>query len=160
MSIHGFGIRFWGKLAAKLGDGPLPARESASLIEQAAHGVSAAHAMGFVHRDIKPANILLDKDGNPKLTDFGLVKHLEQDSGLTMTGMLMGTPSYMAPEQATGESKNVGPAADVYSLGATLYTCLTGVPPHRAKSSPETMRRVVEEEPIPPRQDRCGIHGS
>ncbi len=92
-----------------------------------ARGVAAAHEMRIIHRDLKPANILLSDDGwLPKVSDFGLAKLLDNDSGGTATGSILGTPSYMAPEQAFGDAKRVGPTADVYSLGAVLYECLTG----------------------------------
>ncbi len=141
-----------GTLAARVAEAPLSAREAAVLVEAVARGMNVAHQSGLVHRDVKPANILIDDAGQPKLTDFGLVKQLEEESGLTLSGTPIGTPSYMAPEQAAGQSHRVGPAADVYSLGATLYACLTGVPPHQADSTMETLRRVVEEEPTPLRQ--------
>ncbi len=146
-----------GTLSARLAEGPLPTRDAAELVKAVASGMNVAHQSGLVHRDVKPANILMDDGGTPKLTDFGLVKQLENESGLTLSGTPVGTPSYMAPEQAAGQSNRVGPAADVYSLGATLYACLTGVPPHQADSTVETLRRVVEEEPIPLRQVSAAI---
>lgn len=141
-----------GSLAARLESGRLTALESAVLVERVTRAINVAHQAGFVHRDLKPANILLDTDGSPRVTDFGLAKHVQQDSGLTQTGTLLGTPSYMAPEQAVGDSNRVGPSADVYATGATLYACLTGVPPHKGSTPAETVRMVVEREPVAPRQ--------
>ena len=99
---------------------------SARLIETIARAVDEAHSIGVVHRDLKPANVLMATDTIPKLTDFGLAKSLVADSGLTQTEMILGSPSYMAPEQADGRSKEVGPTADIYALGAVLYELLTG----------------------------------
>jgi serine/threonine-protein kinase len=102
-----------------------------------------------VHRDLKPSNALLTADGTPKITDFGVAKHA--DSGITLTGEVLGTPSYMAPEQAQGKAKDVGPPADIYALGAILYELLTGRPPFRGVTTADTLRQVLEDEPIPPR---------
>jgi serine/threonine-protein kinase len=121
-----------GSLADRLRGGPLPAAEAARLIEGLARIVQHVHERGVIHRDLKPANILLTPDGQPKVADFGLARRMSQDSGLTWTGAVMGTASYMSPEQAAGKTKEIGPAADVYSLGAILYECLTGRPPFRA----------------------------
>jgi hypothetical protein len=159
-------------LEKKLGGTPLPAREAAQLIEALAGAVQAAHLAGIVHRDLKPANILLTFSGRsqtgegqaapaplserplnectPKITDFGLAKKLGVSAGPTASGAIMGTPSYMAPEQAGGQSKEVGPAADVYALGAILYECLTGRPPFRAATQLDTLLQVLSEEPVPP----------
>ena len=106
----------------------------------------------MIHRDLKPANILLDRDGNPRVTDFGLAKKLEGDSGLTGSGQIMGTPSYMPPEQAGGKRGEVGPAADVYALGATLYALVTGRPPFQAATAMDTVLQVISDEPVPPRR--------
>ena len=141
-----------GSLADKLKNGPLSAGESAQLVERIAHGMNTAHQGGIVHRDLKPDNVLLTKDGTPKVTDFGLAKKVEGNSELTRTGAIMGTPSYMAPEQAGGEGKRVGPAADVYALGAVLYCCLAGRPPFQAPSPLDTILQVVSSEPTPLRQ--------
>jgi eukaryotic-like serine/threonine-protein kinase len=137
-------------LAAKVSDGPLPPREAAELTKQVAEAMHYAHDKGVIHRDLKPGNVLLDSQGRPKVTDFGLAKKLQGDSGLTQTGQVMGTPSYMPPEQAEG--KEVGPLADVYSLGALLYCLLTGRPPFQASSPMDTLMQVLEREPVPPRQ--------
>src|SRR5205823_2866495 len=107
-----------GSLHARLNGAPLPPDEAARLIETVARAVHAAHERGIVHRDLKPANILLAVDGTPKIADFGLAKSLDEDSGQTRTGAVLGTPSYMAPEQAAGRTQEIGPAADVWALGA------------------------------------------
>jgi len=105
-----------------------------------------------VHRDLKPSNVLLAEDGTAKIADFGLAKKLDAGAGQTRTGAVMGTPSYMAPEQADGKSKEVGPATDVYALGAILYECLTGRPPFKAATVMETLQQVMADDPVPPRQ--------
>jgi tetratricopeptide (TPR) repeat protein len=139
-----------GSLEQKLAGTPLPAREAAALLAVVAAAVHAAHRHGIVHRDLKPGNILLTADGTPKLTDFGLARHLEGSAGLTRSGAPLGTPSYMAPEQAEGKLREVGPAADVYALGAILYELLTGRPPFRAETAAETLRQVVSQDAVPP----------
>jgi WD40 repeat protein len=140
-----------GSLDKKLNGTPLPPQEAAALVETLAKAMQAAHEKGIVHRDLKPANVLLGEGGEPKITDFGLAKKLEE-AGQTHSGAIMGTPSYMAPEQAQGQNKTVGPAADVYALGALMYECLTGRPPFRAATAMETMLQVVAEEPVSPSQ--------
>ncbi|MCA9217750.1 MAG: serine/threonine protein kinase [Planctomycetales bacterium] len=128
-------------------------RDAAKLIIKLASALQYAHDRGILHRDLKPANVLLDERQEPRLTDFGLAKSLklESDSELTKTGQLLGTPTYMAPEQANGKLDEVGIATDVYSLGAILYYVLTGRPPFRAASVAETLRQVIGEEPVSPR---------
>ena len=111
-----------------------------------------AHEHKVIHRDLKPANVLFAADGTLKITDFGLVKRLEGDSGQTRSGSILGTPSYMAPEQARGESQKVGPAADQYALGAILYELLTGRPPFQGTSVLDTLDMVRNKEPVPPSQ--------
>jgi hypothetical protein len=140
-----------GTLAKKLGGQPLPASEAATLVRALAQAMQHAHEAGVVHRDLKPANVLLTADGVPKIADFGVARLLDAGDAGTHTGAIMGTPPYMAPEQAAGETSRVGPAADVYALGAILYECLTGRPPFRGTNSVETLRLVRETEPVPPR---------
>jgi serine/threonine-protein kinase len=139
-----------GSLADRLNGTPLPPREAARLVETVARAIQHAHGRGLVHRDLKPANVLMAADGTPKVTDFGLAKRVGADQGRTATGAVLGTPSYMAPEQAGGQGKRVGPAADVYALGAILYECLTGHPPFKAASPLETLQQVLEHTPTPP----------
>lgn len=138
-------------LASRLRDGPLPAREAAELMQTVARAVDFAHTKGIIHRDLKPGNVILDSTGRPYVTDFGLAKRYQTDSHLTATGQVLGTPSFMPPEQAEGNTSQIGPPADVYSLGAVLYNLLTGRPPFQAPSLLETLAQVRERDPVPPR---------
>ncbi len=144
-------------LSHRLAEGPLPSREAAELMVKVAEAIEFAHQHGVIHRDLKPANILLDAKGNPRVTDFGLAKKVQGDSGLTGSGQIMGTPSYMPPEQAGGRRGEVGPAADVYALGATLYALLTGRPPFQAATPMDTVIQVISDEPVPPRRLNASI---
>jgi serine/threonine protein kinase len=139
-----------GSLNTKLAGTPLPPTEAVALVEKLAQAMQAAHDKGVLHRDLKPANVLLSAEGQPKIADFGLAKKLDE-AGRTATGAVMGTPSYMAPEQAEGQ-KALGPAVDVYALGAILYECLTGRPPFRGPTTLDTLMLVVGQEPVPVRQ--------
>ena len=125
--------------------------EAASITQLIARAVHYAHQRGILHRDLKPANVLMDPDGQPHITDFGLAKHLERDKDLTVSGAIIGTPAYMAPEQAAGQAKNLTMATDVYGLGAILYALLTGQAPFSGESSLEIIRKVVDQPPSSPR---------
>jgi WD40 repeat protein/tRNA A-37 threonylcarbamoyl transferase component Bud32 len=138
-----------GSLADRLDGTPWPAA-AAPLIETVARAIQEAHRLGIVHRDLKPANVLLTADGTPKVADFGLAKWLGVETGLTRSSWIVGSPSYMAPEQADGKAGTVGPAADVYSLGAVLYELLTGRPPFKAATVLETLEQVKSAEPVSP----------
>ena len=133
-------------------------RDAARLLMNVARALHSAHQNGVVHRDMKPANILLDSNGTPKVADFGIAKRLKDDAKLTRTGDVIGTPTYMAPEQAKGNSRHVGPAADVYSLGVILYEMLTGRPPFLPEDSEIAVTvRVLTEDPVSPAWHRPGI---
>jgi hypothetical protein len=142
----------WGK---KLAGAPLPPAEAAAAVETLARAVQAAHDKHIIHRDLKPANVLIDADGRLKITDFGLAKKLD-DHVQTISGAVMGTPSYMAPEQAAGLTTRIGRPADVYALGAILYECLTGRPPFRGPSVAATLHQVIHDDPLPPSRLRPG----
>jgi WD40 repeat protein len=140
-----------GSLAQELTGAPWPAHRAAELAETLARAVHHAHRQGIVHRDLTPGNVLLTKAGQPKITDFGLAKVLVGGGPtLTQSGMILGTPIYMAPEQAAGRAKAIGPATDVYALGAVLYELLTGRPPFKAETPLETLQQVQSQEPVPP----------
>ena len=138
-------------LSQILADGPLPSREAARILAAVARAIHFAHSKGVLHRDLKPSNIVLDDAGQPHVMDFGLAKQLTDAASLTRTGAVLGTPAYMAPEQAAGARGAVGPASDVYSLGVILYHMLTGRPPFQAASPVDTVLMVLEQDPVPPR---------
>ena len=134
------------------------------MIRTVAEALHSVHAHGVIHRDLKPANILLEIQdpakegfGVPKISDFGLAKTLAADQNLTRSGDVLGTPSYMAPEQAEGRSDEIGIATDVYALGAVLYEMLTGRPPFGRETPLETLRQVVAESPLPLRRLQPGV---
>ena len=139
-----------GSLAARLADGPLPGKVAARYVLSIARALQYAHDHRILHRDLKPSNILLDDEGEPHVSDFGLAKRLDVDAGQTRTGAVLGTPGYLAPEQAAGRGELTA-ATDVYGLGALLYELLTGRPPFRAATPLDTVLQVLECEPAPPR---------
>jgi WD40 repeat protein/tRNA A-37 threonylcarbamoyl transferase component Bud32 len=141
-----------GSLDRKLARAPQPPREAAQKVEILARAMQHAHEQQVLHRDLKPANVLLETDGTLKITDFGLARQLDDDDSQTHSGTIMGTPSYMPPEQAAGKAKELGPAADIYALGAVLYEMLTGQPPFKGASAYETLDLVCNTEPVPPQQ--------
>ena len=123
---------------------------AAFLLATLARAVHYAHERGFLHCDLKPSNILIDPEGRPHITDFGLAKRTSEDSSLSTSGAILGTPSYMAPEQASGSRRHLSAATDVYGLGAIFYEVLTGHPPLEAETIMETVVAVLERDPIPP----------
>jgi tetratricopeptide (TPR) repeat protein len=141
-----------GSLHDRLAGDPQPGRSAAELVMTLARAVEVAHQAGIVHRDLKPSNVLYTSDNVPKIADFGLAKRIDSDpdGGQTETGHIMGSPSYMAPEQARGHSRDVGPAADIYALGAILYHSLTGRPPFKGETPMETVRQVTDDDPVAP----------
>jgi len=139
-------------LDQRLAHGPLACKTAARYVRILARAVFYAHKQGILHRDLKPSNILIDSEDEPHITDFGLAKRLGHiDSKQTRSGAILGTPSYMSPEQAQGKIAELGPACDVYSLGAILYELMTGRPPFRAATSLDTLLQVIEHDPVPPR---------
>src|SRR5262249_12297356 len=130
--------------------GPVSGKVAARYVRAIARAVHYAHRQGILHRDPKPSNLMIDAHDWPHGTDFGLAKRLGGDSGHTRTGAILGTPSYMSPEQAAGKTRELGAACDVYGLGAVLYELLTGRPPFRAEASMDTLRQVMEDQPVPP----------
>jgi serine/threonine-protein kinase len=147
-------------LAQRLAEGPIPGREAARLLAPVARAIAKAHQQGVLHRDLKPSNILIDAEGRPYVSDFGLAKRLVPDSAddsrtrplgpLTQTGAILGTPGYMSPEQAAGRRGVIGPGTDIYSLGAILYAMLTGRPPFQAATPVDTVLMVLEQDPVSP----------
>ena len=145
-------------LAHRIAQGVVEPREAARLVNDVAGAIAYAHIEGVIHRDLKPGNILIDKDGTPRVTDFGLAKRVTGEaSGLTVTGQILGTPSYMPPEQARGESAEVSYLSDVYSLGAVLYCLVTGRPPFQASNAVDTLVQVLSREPVSPRQLNASV---
>jgi WD40 repeat protein/tRNA A-37 threonylcarbamoyl transferase component Bud32 len=138
-------------LAEMARDGPLPATRVATYVKTVAEAVHYAHQHGILHRDLKPANIIIDENGQPRITDFGLAKRFFGTTDLTLTGQVLGSPNYLPPEQADPKRGAVGPASDVYALGAILYHLITGRPPFQAESLTTLLRQVIETDPVPPR---------
>ncbi|MHC1763863.1 MAG: serine/threonine-protein kinase [Verrucomicrobiia bacterium] len=137
--------------------GPLNSRQAATYMRLIAQAVQYAHQQGILHRDLKPSNILIDNDDQPRLTDFGLAKRQAGDSSLTLTGQTLGSPNYIPPEQAGGQHARIGPASDIYSLGAVLFHLLTGRAPFAAETITATLRQVQEVDPVAPRRLNPGI---
>lgn len=140
-----------GSLADLLKQGPLPPRKAAELIAVLARALESAHRLEIVHRDLKPANVLLMLDGTAKISDFGLAKQLDSLHGQTVTGEIMGSPAYMAPEQAQGRVEAIGPSTDIYALGAILYEVMTGIPVFRGATVQQVIQQVIQSEPVNPR---------
>jgi serine/threonine-protein kinase len=138
-------------LSELLAERPLPPHDAARILSAVSRAIHFAHQKGVLHRDLKPSNILIDEEGQPHVTDFGLAKRIEDTASLTKSGAVLGTPSYMAPEQAAGDRGEVSAASDVYSLGAVLYHAITGRPPFQAASPLDTVLLVLEQDPAPPR---------
>jgi WD40 repeat protein len=144
-------------LDRKLAGQPQPVREAAALVETLARAMHYAHERGVIHRDLKPANVLVAADGQPKITDFGLAKLVAGGPEHTQSGSILGTPNYMAPEQASGKNRSISPATDVYALGAILYELLTGRPPFKGESSLETLSQVIAAQPVAPSRLRPAL---
>ncbi len=146
-----------GSLKGRLAGGPLPTEEAVRLVEKLARALELVHARGIVHRDLKPGNVLLTAAGEPKVADFGLAKRLDGEASLNPSGALVGTLLYMAPEQAAGKSRAVGPPADVWALGAILYEAVTGRRPFPFTDVVDTLHRIRQQDPQPPRRLRPGL---
>ena len=150
-------------LDALAGHQPLPARRAGQYLRTIAEAIYYAHQRGILHRDLKPSNVLIDPFDQPRITDFGLVKRLEnakpgtRNAERTVTGQVLGSPNFMAPEQAQGRPREVGPASDVYSMGAMLYHLVTGPPPFQAATLTEGLQQVVTTEPAAPRLLNPGV---
>ncbi|MCY2964547.1 MAG: WD40 repeat domain-containing serine/threonine-protein kinase [Planctomycetota bacterium] len=147
-------------LGHALARGIFAPRAAAEMTKKIAEAIAYAHVQGVIHRDLKPANVLVDKDGQPRVTDFGLAKRIEPGDAVsqhTATGQILGTPSYMPPEQASGETARIGIHSDIYSIGAILYCLLTGRPPFQAATPLDTVMQVIQQEPVPPRQLNAAI---
>jgi tRNA A-37 threonylcarbamoyl transferase component Bud32 len=144
-------------LGALVKNGPLPPNRAARYVQILANAIHFAHQRGTLHRDLKPQNVLIDSADQPRITDFGLAKPMREDSRLTQSGVVIGSPSYMPPEQAAGRTSDLGPASDVYALGAMLYELLTGRPPFRGATALATLREVMEAEPDSPRRLKADI---
>jgi eukaryotic-like serine/threonine-protein kinase len=139
-------------LAQRVAAGPLPQAEAVVLVWQISEAIAYAHSRGVIHRDLKPGNVLIDSHGQPKVADFGLAKVVATESALTLTGEILGTPSFMAPEQAGGRTHEIGQPADIYALGAILYCLLTGRPPFQGPSTLDTLSQVLHNDPVSPRR--------
>jgi len=138
-------------LSELLAEGPMSAEDAARILAGVARAIHHAHRHGVLHRDLKPSNIMIDGEGQPHVTDFGLAKRVQETASLTRTGAILGTPAYMAPEQAVGARGEVGPGSDVFSLGTILYHMLTGRPPFQAASPVDTVLMLLEQDVVPPR---------
>ncbi len=145
-------------LSELIRSGELSPRAALDIVQQAARALHYAHSQGVIHRDMKPQNIIVDRLGRPQVMDFGLAKQLDEDSAMTRAGTTMGTPAYMPPEQAEGDTAAIDAQSDVYSLGAVLYEMLTGTPPFSGSSTMNILMKVLEEEPTPPREVNPRIH--
>jgi serine/threonine-protein kinase len=144
-------------LADRVESGPLAPRDAAALLLTIVRAIAETHRCGVLHRDLKPSNVLLDKDDRPLITDFGLAKSFEDERNISQTNATLGTPNYMAPEQAMGRAEQIGVATDVYGLGAILYQALTARPPFQSASVVDTLRQVVNQDPASPRQLNAAI---
>ncbi len=146
-----------GSLAEKIAGKPQPPKEAAQLVRTLAEAMSYAHGEGVVHRDLKPANVVLTADDTPKITDFGLARRVDTPNGQSKTGDILGTPPYMAPEQAAGRTHEAGPVCDVYALGAILYELLTGRPPFKGRTVVESLQQILKQPPVRPRRLLRGV---